>query len=477
MGDKPTKKQLEQKLSQVQETLRREMIDGVYPTGSFLPSEAALSKRFDVSNKSLRRGLEKLVEEGWLDKLPGVGNRVRQQKARVELKLVCNPGTVVNVRLDEVLERFHAAYPWITVRYEPFHGLEKLNEECPPDVLLLDNTQFHMMIENGYLERLQPQQQHPDTYPMIRRLFVHGGHAYFRPVLFSPIVLCYNKRHFREAGLHEPNGSWTWDDLMHHGGLLSKETGRYGFCFQVNVLNRWPIFLLQSGGRFEWTEDNRPLPMDKTAILSGIRTLRSIVQNRDMFPVYWFENRMEAAKLFAEGKLSMTLSSYMHFHMWAGEDAEPEYDISPLPLLDTPRTLVIALGVGVNRHTRYPEEARLFADFLTSRSEQQWLRDRSYGIPAMQSLDPNSPHKEVKQPARYELYREMMFSYCAHTDLQFPISGMSRLFAPVKHYVSNLIDEEECCARIEQILAEPAIAGWRQAVIDAAKPRTQEPAY
>lgn len=57
--------------------LRQEILDGAYPVGDRLPSEARLSEAFGVSRVTVRRALESLASEGFIEKRVGAGSIVR----------------------------------------------------------------------------------------------------------------------------------------------------------------------------------------------------------------------------------------------------------------------------------------------------------------------------------------------------------------------------------------------------------------
>jgi len=48
---------------QIARTLRKEIVDGVYPVGSQLPTEHQLCQRFDVSRYTVREALRRLRED------------------------------------------------------------------------------------------------------------------------------------------------------------------------------------------------------------------------------------------------------------------------------------------------------------------------------------------------------------------------------------------------------------------------------
>lgn len=62
----------------IHEQLREQIRLGVYPGGSYLPSERALGEKYSVDRITVRKALELLVEEGMVEKKPGIGTQVRE---------------------------------------------------------------------------------------------------------------------------------------------------------------------------------------------------------------------------------------------------------------------------------------------------------------------------------------------------------------------------------------------------------------
>ena len=448
MKRKPTNEQFQKQLDQMVQTLRDEIEQGVYRPGQYLPSEHHLSKRFGMSNNSVRKGLDILVREGRIEKIPRVGNKVCIQRAPVTLTLACNESDWLNLELENLLNDFHRCYPWITINAKPinFYMLGKNTELIESfDLFMITNTH---PLDLPWL--LHPLEINPDIYPFLTNQFIRDGRLYAQPIIFSPVVLCYNKQHFRESGIPEPDGSWTWNDLMQNAAKLTNGKGRYGFCFYLQNLNRWPIFLLQSGEKFEWIE-GRLAEFRGSKLFSGIRLCKEIIHNRDVFPLYLSENNQEINRMFMEGKISMTLNTYLGLNEW--KHADLEYDISPIPFIDQPITLAMVQGIGINRKTPHLEEAKQLVHYMTSEQCQNFIRKNTLSLPTLQSLHSTSVERNVTLPSRYSLYREMMFSYKMHSDMNIPRKDFSKLFTHLKAYWANLIDEEETCRQIYKDLS------------------------
>ena len=61
---------------QVARTLRKEIVDGVYPVGSQLPTEHELCERFEVSRYTVREALRRLRDDNLVSSRPRAGTLV-----------------------------------------------------------------------------------------------------------------------------------------------------------------------------------------------------------------------------------------------------------------------------------------------------------------------------------------------------------------------------------------------------------------
>ncbi|ROO86637.1 regulatory GntR family protein [Actinocorallia herbida] len=63
--------------SQIAESLKHRVTDGVYAPGTKLPSESALCAEFGVTRNTMRRALSALEKAGLVVTIPGTGRTVR----------------------------------------------------------------------------------------------------------------------------------------------------------------------------------------------------------------------------------------------------------------------------------------------------------------------------------------------------------------------------------------------------------------
>jgi len=76
MPSAPDAKVVDHRYLQVARTLRKEIVDGVYPVGSQLPTEHELCERFAVSRYTIREALRRLREDNLVSSRPRTGTLV-----------------------------------------------------------------------------------------------------------------------------------------------------------------------------------------------------------------------------------------------------------------------------------------------------------------------------------------------------------------------------------------------------------------
>src|SRR5690606_31643362 len=113
VAKKTDQRTFQAKIRQFVKELKKEIAEGVYRHGDFLPSEETLSKRFDLSNRSIRQGLEQLVQEALIEKLPRVGNRVTSKKI---VKVAYRDSLTRDVQFERLLAMFHSNFPNIQIQ-------------------------------------------------------------------------------------------------------------------------------------------------------------------------------------------------------------------------------------------------------------------------------------------------------------------------------------------------------------------------
>lgn len=457
MSGKTSQRLFRVRLDRMVDQLRHEIVSGQYSPGDFLPSESDLAETFGMSNKSVRQGLSILVEEELIRKIPRVGNQVTEavHQSVITVTLGVNSSLERDMALSKLLEAFQRKYSSIRVqlitipgRSRPF--IEEYVDHGLVDAFIINNQYFQDVADSGKVHLLEPLAGEPGHYRFLNEAFAVGGVQYAQPLLFAPIVLCYNKDHFREAGLSEPDSSWTWDDCLDHARQLTRPGERYGFVFYELSANRWPAFLLQSGMKLGLDRDGR-CELSETPMLDSIRLYDRIIHDAELFPKVMSESNDDIERLFMTGKVSMILTSYTSLNELKRSGLG--YDISSLPYLQEPRTLAVSMGACIRKGSDKIQAARLLVDFMGSLEGQLIIRRETLSIPSLKPAAETKVEDELNRPSRFDLFRDILPSMRTHGDLNMTSEGFVIFWGLLKQYWSRFIDEETLCRLVGEQLS------------------------
>ncbi|MBD2865344.1 extracellular solute-binding protein [Paenibacillus oceani] len=463
--EKASRKTFRSRLQGMIDQLRTQITEGHYELGDYLPAESALAEQYMLSNNSVRKGLDVLVGEGFIVKVDKVGSRVVKgvKRKQTVVSVGCTPSISRDLVFERLIDDFQSLHPSIRVKpvtgtaERPFanstyiEAIRAHMEADEIDVFTINTMSFNELAESGYTGLLEPQKASGDMYPFLNAAYSIDDVLYAQPLIFSPVVLCYNRTHFREAGLPEPDSSWRWSDLVRAAARLTTPNQKHGFYFFQVSENRWPLFLLQSGESFEWDGD-RLRSIRGTKLMEGVRLCGELTRNRDIFPNYVSESSTDESRLFLEGKISMLLAPYNSLNDFKHTDLD--YDISPVPFLDRPATLMFTVGVMVNRQSGRKAAAQTFVDYLASARAQEIIRRESLSIPAIKAIAEETDFSDsgLNRPKHYALFREIIPSYRVHAELNIPVRVFKQLPHLLKLFWSELMDEETLDERLSALV-------------------------
>lgn len=442
------------KTDQMIATLREEIITSYWKVGDFLPSEIALCKKYGLSPNTVRKGLDKLVSEGYIEKVPRIGARVIASENPEQIKIsfgYLSDMLDYELPIFELVSDFQKKHPNISVlpveistRRGGLRGKQQFEYLDVMEVVSLSNN---VMIKSGVVEPLELKE---GFYPFLFEPFMADGVLSAHPYIFSPTILCYNKQHFQEMNLPEPDSSWTWSDLIQAGVRLSNGRDRYGLYFHVARELRWLPFLLQSGFVFE-RDNNGKYNLRDPRLARSMQCIYELINNQTLFPPFMGEDEQDEQAIFLRGKVSMLITTYDR--LFTFQDAEFEYDISPLPTLDKPRTLLNTIALAINSSSQQKVASRIFVDYLLSYDVQLKIRQRTTRIPAMMlAAEWRGDNAVPKLPSRYHMYREIIPTFRYHNALNITSSEITVIRNEMKYFWSDIEDLDTVLDRLEQML-------------------------
>jgi len=454
MKSRPSRKTFRARLDELINTLREEIMTGRRPSGSFLPSEKDFAEQYSLSNQSVRKGLEILAGEGLIVKIPRVGNRVADLAANrtATIKLGYHPTVVHETMIHYLLSLFQSHCPHIHVQIVPLTSfscdtLRQYMDNGMLDVVTMNMTGFGEFREKGCLDYLLPQEPEPDIYPFLQEGFTEQGSLLVKPFVFSPVILCYNRNHFMERRLAPPDSSWDWGQLFDAADRLQIPNERMGLYIHMASPNRWPVFLLQSGASF--AEVATGASLRESPMMEAIRMTRELVSRR-LPPMPVGVGQGDTERLLLQGKASMIVTSYFNLNYL--KDGDVPYEVAPLPRFKNASTLLLNIGLAVNRRAGHPEAAGELVRFLTSFRAQQLIRRNTLSIPARKAAAEWTDRETMYRPARFQIFREMIPDYRRIDDLHLRQGELSILYEELQLYWSGLENDDTFCSRLLQRL-------------------------
>lgn len=459
MAEKPSRKTFRARLDEMVDLLREDIWSGKLGADKYLPSEADLGIQFQISNNSVRKGLDILVQEGLIEKIPKVGNRVISPP--IEKRTVVRfgyHGTIgMETGIEQLLKQFHKKYPYIQVQtltvptYKYYDFYKEYVQTNLLDIFTMNDYNFGVLQEHQEMSMLEPVHPDPEQYPFLTEPFRIEGQQLVKPFIFTPLILCYNKEHFAQCQLPEPDSGWTWPRLFEAAAQLAIVNERYGFYYQMLARNRWPLFLLQSGMKFEKDERGQ-YKLDEKTLLESLDICKKLLEMEHVFPSMLSVSNTDAEELFLQKKVSMIITSYSALNKLT--DADFEYDVAPLPSLHHFRTLMLIIGLAINRKSKVKEAAMLLADFLSSYESQLHIHQQTLSLPANKLAAEWAGDDKVPRPSRYYLYREIIPTFRLVSELKLNSRELSAVYREAKLYWSGLYDRSTVCGRLEQSLNE-----------------------
>lgn len=457
--------------------LKHEIATGAVAPGEFILPEHTLSEKYELSRVSVRKVLASLVDEGLIEKIAGKGNRVRlpgEQAVRETLTVAWFSTSYELGTIRQLIEQYEERHPYVRIELLLLPDAEYVDNlihligyGVGPDVFILSDIHIRHLLEKDRLDLLQPYAPESldierDSYRKVFDLFTVGGQVVATPLVFSPVVICCNERLLAEAGVDEQASVDRWDDLLALAQQCTAKrdgsglTERYGFGFSASP-NRWPVFLLQNGGRF--VRGGRSVFSEPDNVES-LRFCADLMYKHQVSPIFAHGSTQLAESLFKKERVAMILTTYYFMNEFRGHDLR--WDVIPLPAQKAPGTLLLGAGLAMNRQTGLPEIAKHFIDYLTSKPAQTLLKQQGCTIPMLREvaeddrlLDPDI------HPECYNVFLEALPHAATLRELGLLQSEVELVQKELNLLWANMETPEDACLRIEGMMNERRAAPQR----------------
>lgn len=309
---------------------------------------------------------------------------------------------------EEFIRAFEAEHPNIKIESEHINQdymsklLTELAADSAPDIIFVERAFVRRLVTRGTLLNLTPYIQNEKDFPaedfqsQIWQAFNLEGGVYGVPRDMGAMVLFYNKKLFREAGVRFPpdswdNDWWDWETFLDSARKLTKDIDGDGRIDQYGVvLNRWTDqwapWVYQNQGRIMNDDMTRCL-IDMPETIEGLQFLvdLSLKEKVAPTPMQLGDMGSDNVQMFEMGRVAMYPTG---FWMVAEFSQIPnlEWDVAPYPKGKTMATTWHGSAYAIWSKTKHPKECWEFLKFSTTPESQIMMAKSGLLIPSRRSI-------------------------------------------------------------------------------------------
>ncbi|MBA2724860.1 MAG: sugar ABC transporter substrate-binding protein [Actinobacteria bacterium] len=277
----------------------------------------------------------------------------------------------------------------------------------PPDVFLINFREYAQFVTRGAIEPAGPLMQErgvalSDYFEQPLEAFTLDEELQCMPQNISSLVVYYNKRLFRDAGLAPPQPGWSFEDMRSAAKALTSGDVR-GLGIEPSVIRIAP-FVWSSGGEVvDDLESPSRFTLDTPEARRAVQSLIDLVRVDGVVPTEEEVAAQDLETRFAAGKLGMFLSSRRDTPVFR-EVTELKWDVAGLPVISEPATILHSDAYCVSRGTENLGASADFIAYATGRQGQSITALAGRTVPSLKEvansgafLDPLRPpqHSEV----------------------------------------------------------------------------------
>jgi multiple sugar transport system substrate-binding protein len=333
--------------------------------------------------------------------------------------------------LKQVIQDFEAKHPQIKVKYETINEQymdvikTRLIGDAAPDVFYLDAFEAPLLIENNVLEPLDsyitPEFDVRDFEPILLNAFRSSDRIYGLPKDFSPLVLFYNKKYFREADLTKP--PTTWNELTAYSQKLTVDRDRDGRIDRYGLgitpeLARQYFMLKAFGGKlsdrqgcaaFATEESNKGLQL----IIDRYRQDKSAAQPSEV-------GASSGTDMFAGGKVAMAIEGPWLIPFIQKDFPQLDFATAEVPTVNgKPGTMIYTVAYVMNKKAKNKAAAWQLISYLTGKQGMKSWTKGGVAFPSRRSVLADLNYDRSSQQAAF--VKGVEYGTVWQTDENLPI--------------------------------------------------------
>lgn len=300
--------------------------------------------------------------------------------------------------LQDVLKDFEQTHPGIRVKFEVIADQymdvlkTRLIGDAAPDVFYVDAVEAPFLMQANVLEPLNPyitkEFDLADFEPNLLKIFRTGKTLYGLPKDYSTLVLYYNKRAFRAAGLAGPPR--TWEALLTDAKRLTRDRNRdaradqYGLGLSPELARL--VYMMQAyGGQAIDAEGSATFAEPKAlrglqTIVNQYRSARTAILPSDV-------GSSSGSDLLGQGKVAMAIEGNWAIPYLQENFPSLEFGTAEVPQMNgRPGTMAFTVAYAMNRRASHKPEAWQLMAYLTGKVGMKKWTSSGFALPTRRSV-------------------------------------------------------------------------------------------
>lgn len=304
---------------------------------------------------------------------------------------------------EKIIEAYEAANPNIDVELQvvPWGKYwTKLQTEAGndnlPDVFWMNPFNFPLYASNDIVfpidDLVAASGFDSDAIPEgMRKIYSYDGKLYSLPNNRDAIVVWYNRKLFKDAGVAEPQPDWTWEDFQTTAkALTNDDAGVWGTAAYLNFRQVWINTIEQAGGSI-LSADGKTAQWDTHDVAVGVQYWADIAQSGSSPTVDQLSDT-DQYSMFLSGKLGMIYAGSWVGISFSQSDIAKSGDLAVAVLPMGPKNNAAStssLGNMIGATTKNIDEAYKFVEFLGGKEAASIYTSGGVALSAYPEFDAN----------------------------------------------------------------------------------------
>jgi len=242
-----------------------------------------------------------------------------------------------------------------------------------------------------------------DVHPALIAPFTIEGKTWYIPHSWNNMIIYYNTKMFKDAGIDPPKPDWTWDDFLGIAKKLTTGSGAdqvFGFGIPNFNFGLQPWLLTNGTGQLTtaWTDSN----LNDPKVTEAITFVHDLVHVHKVSPAV---EGTDNGQLFAAGKLAMSGWGHWPIQGFIANNFR-DFDVQYWPKKATQTHVFGVGGWGVAKDSKNAALAWELIKELTSKETIQASAEAGVAIPARRSVAESPAF--LKFPANSKIYYDTL---------------------------------------------------------------------